>query len=159
MTTPPLIASNLSSWITGPKSPGLLFLEHELYNETVQAYINAYPAMLANKWKTVSVAQLVPSSVDNVVGQTYWNGPPGTGKITSSEGILGAGNFANASAVANTTSTTSTSSSTSSGTSTSSSSSSLNTQPGGKTSSAFLTSPISFLSYVLVLVSWTLYGQ
>ncbi len=45
-------------WV-GPKTPGLIILEHELTPDTVQAFINAYPSMKANGWNTTSVTRLV----------------------------------------------------------------------------------------------------
>ncbi|KAG8906059.1 hypothetical protein FRB99_007716 [Tulasnella sp. 403] len=52
------IAANLSKWITGPKHPGLIILEHELLNETVQAFIDAYPLMKSNGWNTLSIPDM-----------------------------------------------------------------------------------------------------
>src|SRR5882724_8534171 len=42
----------------GPKSPGLLVLEHELSNETVRAFVDTYPALRAHGWAAVSAVQL-----------------------------------------------------------------------------------------------------
>ncbi|KAK0206558.1 hypothetical protein DFS33DRAFT_1272999 [Desarmillaria ectypa] len=53
------ISDNMNRWLTGPKTPGLIILEHELTTDTVQAFINAYPAMKSNGWNTTSVARLV----------------------------------------------------------------------------------------------------
>jgi peptidoglycan/xylan/chitin deacetylase (PgdA/CDA1 family) len=78
------IASNLQKWITGPKSPGLIILEHELSDVAVQAFIDAYPAMKSNGWKLVSVAQMGPT------GSAYQNAN-GTGPVTA-KGILLADN-------------------------------------------------------------------
>ncbi|KAH9977700.1 hypothetical protein BGW80DRAFT_1283797 [Lactifluus volemus] len=41
-----------------PKSPGLVILEHELTDETVQIFMDHYHLMVANDWKLVSVAEL-----------------------------------------------------------------------------------------------------
>ena len=49
---------NLKKWITGPKSPGLIILEHELSNYTVSAFIDAFPQIKSNGWNIVSVAEL-----------------------------------------------------------------------------------------------------
>lgn len=69
------ISANMNTWLTGkldhpwyptfanlwvgPKTPGLIILEHELTPDTVQAFINAYPSMKANGWNTTSVTRLV----------------------------------------------------------------------------------------------------
>ncbi|KAF9075809.1 glycoside hydrolase/deacetylase [Rhodocollybia butyracea] len=58
-TTLEAISSSMNTWLTGPKSPGLIILEHELSDQSVQAFKSAYPVMKSNNWKLVSVAQLV----------------------------------------------------------------------------------------------------
>ncbi|KAK0468364.1 carbohydrate esterase family 4 protein [Desarmillaria tabescens] len=58
-TTMQAISDNMNKWLTGPKTPGLIILEHELTNDTVQAFINAYPTMKSNGWNTTSVSRLV----------------------------------------------------------------------------------------------------
>ncbi|KAJ7180087.1 chitin deacetylase [Mycena crocata] len=58
-TTPQVINASMTEWITGPKSPGLIILEHELSDESVASFIAAYPLMKSNNWKTASVAQIV----------------------------------------------------------------------------------------------------
>ena len=73
MSTPPgtsldKIQSDMTQWLTGPKSPGLIILEHELTNDTVQAFINAYPLIAQNGWKAVSQLQLEDSM------ETYQDG-------------------------------------------------------------------------------------
>ncbi|KAF9247048.1 carbohydrate esterase family 4 protein [Melanogaster broomeanus] len=57
-TTQQDVASKLQGWITGSKSPGLIILEHELSNMSVQAFIDAYPSMVSNGWNRVSLAQM-----------------------------------------------------------------------------------------------------
>jgi hypothetical protein len=42
----------------GPKSPGLIILEHELTNQTVQCFIDAFPQIKANGWNIVSQASM-----------------------------------------------------------------------------------------------------
>ena len=49
---------NLQKWITGPKSPGLVILEHELSNDTVGAFMQAFPLIAQNGWKFESVARM-----------------------------------------------------------------------------------------------------
>jgi chitin deacetylase len=41
----------------GPKTPGLVILEHELSELSVASFISAYPLMVSNGWKVVSLAQ------------------------------------------------------------------------------------------------------
>lgn len=56
-TTLSKVNASMQQWLTGPKSPGLIILEHELSNDTVQAFMDAYPVMKANGWETTSVAE------------------------------------------------------------------------------------------------------
>lgn len=56
--TPASIAADLKKWITGPKSPGLIILEHELSDGSVQAFIDAYPLMQSNGWDIRNIPNL-----------------------------------------------------------------------------------------------------
>lgn len=42
----------------GPKTPGLVILEHELSDLSVASFMSAYPLMVSNGWKLVSLAQV-----------------------------------------------------------------------------------------------------
>ncbi|KAH8105816.1 chitin deacetylase [Cristinia sonorae] len=64
-TTNEAVQKSMTQWLTGPKKPGLMVLEHELYNQTVQAFIDAYPLIKSNGWKTISVAQINGDSYQN----------------------------------------------------------------------------------------------
>ena len=57
------VNANLQKWITGPKSPGLIILEHELTNQTVGAFMQAFPLIAQNGWKFESLARLNNSAV------------------------------------------------------------------------------------------------
>ncbi|KAG9317294.1 carbohydrate esterase family 4 protein [Chiua virens] len=57
-TTTDNIAGLMQTWLTGPKSPGLVILEHELSDLAVSTFMEAYPLMVSNGWKRVSLAQL-----------------------------------------------------------------------------------------------------
>ncbi|KAL4075861.1 carbohydrate esterase family 4 protein [Scleroderma citrinum] len=52
------IASQMHTWLTGPKTPGLIILEHELSDQSVQAFMSAWDLMVSNGWKIASVAQM-----------------------------------------------------------------------------------------------------
>lgn len=65
----------------GPKSPGLMILEHELSDPAVSAFISAYSVMKANGWNITSAAQLsgaVP----------YQNSASSNSPVTSAADIL-----------------------------------------------------------------------
>ncbi|KZP33025.1 carbohydrate esterase family 4 protein [Athelia psychrophila] len=57
-TTSSQISQEMDQWLTGPHSPGLIILEHELSTQSVQAFIDNYPKMKANGWTVVSDARL-----------------------------------------------------------------------------------------------------
>jgi len=57
-TTPSAINTSMTQWLTGPKSPGLVILEHELTNASVQAFMSAYPLMKSQGWNLQSAVQI-----------------------------------------------------------------------------------------------------
>ena len=79
--TPASVQANLKKWLTGPKSPGLITLEHELTKDTVNAFMTAFPMIQSNGWKLVSVAEL-----DG--GSAYQNANGDEGTVTPINGIL-----------------------------------------------------------------------
>ncbi|KAF8575625.1 carbohydrate esterase family 4 protein [Ramaria rubella] len=64
-TTLPKVEASINGWYTGPKSPGLIILEHELTNSTAGAFINTYPTMKSNNWTAVSAVQLFDGAYQN----------------------------------------------------------------------------------------------
>lgn len=52
------IQTQMQQWLGGSKSPGLIILEHELANSTIQGFINMWPLVSQNSWKPVSQALL-----------------------------------------------------------------------------------------------------
>ncbi|KAF7336102.1 Carbohydrate esterase family 4 protein [Mycena venus] len=76
-TTPEKIQSQMKQWLTGPKSPGLIILEHELSTQSAAAFIAAYPLMQQNGWDLVSLASLVGNNV------TYQNAASNTSPVTN----------------------------------------------------------------------------
>ncbi|KAI0743077.1 hypothetical protein C8Q80DRAFT_1055608, partial [Daedaleopsis nitida] len=73
--TRPQVDANLKKWISGAKSPGLIILEHELTNDTVGAFMQAFPLIAQNGWKFESVAR-----IDG--GAPYQNAADDTGDVT-----------------------------------------------------------------------------
>ncbi|KAL0565470.1 hypothetical protein V5O48_016554 [Marasmius crinis-equi] len=67
------VMRDLNTWLTGPKSPGLIVLEHESGDQTVKAFMDAYPIMKSNGWQTKSlVSVLGDSAYQNVKGDTVF---------------------------------------------------------------------------------------
>ncbi|TFK32917.1 chitin deacetylase [Crucibulum laeve] len=58
-TTPAQVHTQMTQWLSGSKSPGLIILEHELSDASVHAFMDAYPLIKSNGWKTESLAQLI----------------------------------------------------------------------------------------------------
>ncbi|KAJ7781239.1 glycoside hydrolase/deacetylase [Mycena metata] len=83
-TTLQAINTSMNEWITGPKTPGLIILEHELSNLSVAAFKAAYPVMKANGWNTESLAQIVEGT------SAYQNSPSSSGPVTPADVILAA---------------------------------------------------------------------
>ncbi|KAG0709635.1 carbohydrate esterase family 4 protein [Suillus ampliporus] len=69
LTTPEKIQQQMTQWLTGPKSPGLVILEHELSDLSVKTFMDAYPMMVSNGWTRLSLAQLDGGPVY----QNAWN--------------------------------------------------------------------------------------
>ena len=65
------IQANFQRWLSGPQTPGLIVLQHELSDGGVQAFIAAYPLMKQYNWNIKSVATLAGLS-------PYQNAPDGT---------------------------------------------------------------------------------
>jgi peptidoglycan/xylan/chitin deacetylase (PgdA/CDA1 family) len=70
-------AKSMTGWLTGPKSPGLMVLEHESSAATVQAFISNYPQIKANGWKSGSVVQIISDK------GAYQGGPPSNADVPS----------------------------------------------------------------------------
>ena len=80
-TTPEAISASITGWLTGPKSPGLMILEHELSDQTVQVFVDAYPLMVSTGWILESAA--------NIDGNTaYLNSKDSTSPVTRVGGVL-----------------------------------------------------------------------
>ena len=73
-TTLEKINSSMTEWLSGPKSPGLMILEHELSDQSVQAFIDAWPVIKSNGWNTMSMAR-----VDG--GSAYQNADGNAGNV------------------------------------------------------------------------------
>ena len=52
------VNASMNQWLNGPKSPGLIILEHELYPQTVQVFLEHYPQMVSTGWEVISQAQM-----------------------------------------------------------------------------------------------------
>ncbi|KIY65688.1 carbohydrate esterase family 4 protein [Cylindrobasidium torrendii FP15055 ss-10] len=61
-TTEQAINTSMTTWLSGPKNPGLIILEHELSEQTVQMFMNAWPLVKSQGWQTKSQAVLFEES-------------------------------------------------------------------------------------------------
>jgi chitin deacetylase len=80
-TTLAIINASMTKWLTGPKSPGLIILEHELSNQSVQAFQQAYPLMVSQGWKLPSVAAINGTGI-------YLNAMNTTSPVNAVNGVL-----------------------------------------------------------------------
>ncbi|KAG8889647.1 hypothetical protein FRB98_003450 [Tulasnella sp. 332] len=60
--TPAGLQQNYTLWYSGPKSPGLIILSHELTTQSVQGWIEAYPLIAQNNWTHRSIPDLFGES-------------------------------------------------------------------------------------------------
>jgi len=70
LTTLPAVETSITEWYKGPKSPGLIILEHELTNETVAGFMDTYPILVANNWQTQSAVRLFDGPYQNAQDNT-----------------------------------------------------------------------------------------
>lgn len=50
------VNAQMTQWLTGPKSPGLMVLEHERSAESVKVFTDNYAAMVSNGWNVLNIA-------------------------------------------------------------------------------------------------------
>ena len=69
------VEANLASFYQGPKSPGLIILEHELSNGSVTAFIDTWPIMRSQNWKPISIPDAADIKTDphHAWYQNSWN--------------------------------------------------------------------------------------
>ncbi|KAJ7609503.1 hypothetical protein FB45DRAFT_944586 [Roridomyces roridus] len=96
LTTQDKITQQMNQWLNGPKSPGLMILEHELSELSVGSFKAAYPLMKSAGWNIGSAARLT-----NTQG-AYRNadGPSGDVKAANLNDFAGTGPSAAAQASA-----------------------------------------------------------
>jgi len=58
-TKPETFQADYLSWAQGPKSPGLIVLDHETSPEAVNEFCKAFPKVKENGWKTGSLATIL----------------------------------------------------------------------------------------------------
>lgn len=80
-TTPQAINASLTRLLNGPKSPGLMILEHELSNSTSQVFEDAYPLMLSTGWKLMSAADINGTTA-------YLNSQDNTSPVEPANGVI-----------------------------------------------------------------------
>ncbi|KAF7304031.1 Carbohydrate esterase family 4 protein [Mycena indigotica] len=83
-TTVAKIATSMNEWLTGPKSPGLMILEHELSEEAVGTFKAAYPLMKSNGWTVGSLATIMGN------GTAYQNAASDTSEVVRVANIVDA---------------------------------------------------------------------
>lgn len=82
MYTIPQIQDLLNKWLSGPKSPGLIILEHELTDDTVGIFMNTtWPGIKANNWQPKGIAQLFNLPV-------YQNAQDNTAAVTPQKEVV-----------------------------------------------------------------------
>lgn len=82
-STPPIEAA-MTGFLASPKSPGLIILEHELTDVTVDGFIQAFPMIKQNGWNFASLAQVMGN------GSSYMNAQSSTSDDVTPMGLLAA---------------------------------------------------------------------
>lgn len=85
-TTLETIANQMQEWLTRPKSPGLVVLEHEDSDDALNAFVDAFPKILENGWKFESLARLFGQ------GQAYQNAMDDTSEVKPYDVMAGPSN-------------------------------------------------------------------
>jgi chitin deacetylase len=67
--------------LSGPKSPGLLMLEHEISADDVTNFIDSYPLMVSNNWPVKSVPELTGAD-------WYFNAKDNSAPVASMDNFL-----------------------------------------------------------------------
>jgi len=67
---------------SGPKTPGLIILEHEITDLTITAFINSFPLIATNGWTFSSLAQVVND------GRSYQNALDSSSNDVKVAGVL-----------------------------------------------------------------------
>lgn len=52
------VNAEMQKWITGPKTPGLMILEHERSAESVKVFTDNYASIISNGWKLMNIVSL-----------------------------------------------------------------------------------------------------
>jgi chitin deacetylase len=58
-TSKDTIRKIFSDYLTGNKSDGLIFLEHEVNQDDVEMFIEMYPQMVSNGWKLANIVNRI----------------------------------------------------------------------------------------------------
>ncbi|KAF5370111.1 hypothetical protein D9758_001046 [Tetrapyrgos nigripes] len=149
-TTLQAIQNSMTQWLTGPKEPGLIILEHELSDQSVQAFLNAYPLIKSNGWTIKSVVQ----TANDTNPSPYHNAPNTLDGPVPVEDILPPqpqSKTSTSSTVSSTTSTDSHSSVLTASTITSSS-------PHASTTAAHANSAFSIGTHLIAAATWSSTG-
>ncbi|KAG6887692.1 hypothetical protein C0995_013434 [Termitomyces sp. Mi166 len=82
-TTLQIIHNSFVEWLSGPKTPGIITLEHELSDLSVDAFMDAWTLIGAAGWKTASLASIIGDG-------TYQNSDDSDSPVTVDGIIAGA---------------------------------------------------------------------
>lgn len=63
-TTLNAVEASLKKFYSGSKSPGLIILEHELSDSSVNAFMYSWPLIASNGWKHTTIAEAANQTTD-----------------------------------------------------------------------------------------------
>ncbi|KAF8309356.1 glycoside hydrolase/deacetylase [Clavulina sp. PMI_390] len=79
------VEASLKSFYSLPKTPGLIILEHELSDNSVNAFMNSWQYLEAGGWKPISIPDAANATTGTGAGYTGWyqNAQDDTQQLTS----------------------------------------------------------------------------
>jgi len=96
------ITQRFETWVAGPRSPGLIVLEHEIHADDVDVFMAIYPLLRDSDWEVRSIAELFEDEVGwylnaqnnqgEVVEADVGSGPDPTANSNNNGGNSGNGN-------------------------------------------------------------------
>ncbi|KAJ3545390.1 hypothetical protein NMY22_g2459 [Coprinellus aureogranulatus] len=146
-TQPAGIHTAMQGWLSGPKSPGLMILEHEINDLQVAAFIDAFPMIAQNGWRFESLAQLFPDR-----GGPYQNAESNDSTDVVPQSIVEGADSSDDSSSTTASSTEASSTTDSSSTPTTSSGTQTGLTDGSQGNSGTSLQPVSLLSLAITLI-------
>ena len=91
-TTLSAIQDAFTGWLNGPRSPGLIILEHEITGDDVTAFMNMYPLIATAgggaPWQVMSISQLFDGHTNGTHGKGWYQNSDNSTAVVTEANIL-----------------------------------------------------------------------